>query len=156
MSAYGTDQGFADYCTAMGYTVPSGSVPAARMRGSMYVDNTYESRFPGIPTGGIAQDRAWPRTGAEDIYGSAVSGIPDRVVNASYEAALLELGTPGTLSAIIKTNEMTKRAKAGPVEVEYFDAKGDTIAGAVPMITKIEGLLYPLLTAANLPAVLVV
>jgi hypothetical protein len=160
MPGYGSDDGFTAYMSANGYTVPAGSIPAARARGSLYIDGAYADRFPGSPTGGMEQERAWPRTGAVDAYGNAVAhdAIPTRVVQASYEAALLELQTPGSLAVIATANERIKRMKAGSIELEYADnASTSAVVGAIPMSTRIEGLLAPLIDPARaLPAILVV
>lgn len=159
MAGYGSDDGFASWASDNGYTVPSGTVATARQRGSAYVDGLYEPRFPGSPTGGLSQERAWPRTGAEDRHGNAIASnvTPDRVVWASYEAALLELTTPGQLSVLTSEGERLKRLKAGSVELEYSEnARLSAVESAAPVSTRIDGLLYPLLTVANLPGVLVV
>ena len=68
MAGYGDDDGFQAFLTANGYTLPDGAPAAAvlRQRGSVYVDGTYSLRFSGSPTGGAAQEREWPRTGATD------------------------------------------------------------------------------------------
>lgn len=79
---------------------------------------------------------------------------PDEVKYAIIEAAVLEAATPGVLSAVVKANERIKRAKAAAVEVEFADG-GDTLAGAVPVVSKIEGLLEMLL-ARHMPGILVV
>ncbi|WP_318012501.1 DnaT-like ssDNA-binding protein [Mesorhizobium sp. BR1-1-13] len=52
----------------------------------MYRRHLRRARFSGQPTGGINQERAWPRTGAT-AYGSALASdlIPQRVIDASYE-----------------------------------------------------------------------
>jgi hypothetical protein len=158
MAGYGTNEGFTAYATAAGYTVPAGDIGAARQRGSTYVDGTYGDRFSGLPTGGVEQDRAWPRTGAT-AYGSALASdvIPVRVVNASYEAALLELQAPGSLSAVVSGSSLVKREKVeGAVEVEYaVSDKTDLATAARPVVTVIDGMLAPLLTVA-LPGILVV
>lgn len=160
MPGYGSDDGFTDYAAANGYTVPTGSIPAARARGSAYIDGAYADRFPGSPTGGLEQERAWPRTGAEDRYGNAIdpNAVPTRIIHAAYEAALLELTNPGSLAVVASENEKLKRLKAGSVELEYADSsRHSAVAGAVPMSTAIEGLLNPLIgAAALLPGVLVV
>ena len=159
MAGYGTDEGFAAWAAENGYTVPSGTVAAARQRGSVYIDGKYDGRFPGYPTGGAAQKRSWPRTGAEDRYGNAIASnaVPDRVVQASYEAALLELETAGSLSATTSEGERLKRLKAGSVELEYADSASFSAAeSASPVSTRIEGLLYPLLIVSDPPAVAVV
>ncbi|GAA2817210.1 hypothetical protein EDC40_103651 [Aminobacter aminovorans] len=158
MAGYGTNEGFTAYATAAGYTVPAGDIGAARQRGSTYVDGTYGARFSGLPTGGVEQERAWPRTGAT-AYGSALASdiIPVRVVNASYEAALLELQSPGSLSAVVSGSSLVKREKVeGAVEVEYaVSDKTDLAVAARPLVSVIDGMLAPLLTVA-LPGILVV
>jgi len=162
MAGYGTDEGFSAYVAENGYTLPDplGSITAARQRGSAYIDSVYGSRFTGSPTGGIEQERAWPRTDAEDIYENDIgsSSIPSRVIHASYEAAFLELVTPGSLSALVTENEKVKRLKAGSVEIEFAESSAlDAVSGASPLSTKIDGLLYPLIgTSLQLPAILVV
>lgn len=160
MPGYGDDAGFSAYMSANGYTVPAGSIPAARARGSLYIDGAYADRFPGDPTGGIEQDRSWPRTGAVDRAGHPIApdAVPTRVIQASYEAALLELQSPGSLSALATESERIKRMKAGSVELEYADnASMSAVIGAIPMSTRIEGLLAPLIGPARaLPAILVV
>lgn len=148
MAGYGDDSGFTAWATAAGHTVPAGSIPAARQRGSEYVDALYGDRFTGAPTGGIDQERAWPRTGAT-AYGSALATdlIPQRVVNASYEAALIELRKPGSLSIITDPAKRVKRQKVEGVEREFFEP-GNADGYAAPVSSVIDGLLAPLLCPA--------
>lgn len=163
MSGYGDDAGFTAYMTAAGYTVPTGSIPAARQRGSLYIDSTYGLRFPGVPTGGVDQDRAWPRTYATDWYGNAIDPdtVPVRVINASYEAALVELAKPGSLSVVTSTGKTVAKLKAGSVEIDYAASAADVtglypLGNVTPLSSIIEGLLAPLLVPALLPGVLIV
>ncbi|MCO6050848.1 hypothetical protein NGM99_13775 [Mesorhizobium sp. RP14(2022)] len=156
MAGYGSDEQFAAWAAAAGYTIPEGSVTAARQRGSDYVDGAYGARFPGTPTGGIEQERAWPRTGAS-AAGSAIGSdvIPARVVNASYQAALLELNAPGSLSVVADPSKRVRRQKVEGIEREFFEPGTDgPVTG--PVSTAIEGLLAPLLIPANAPAIMVV
>lgn len=154
MAGYGTDDGFTDYATAAGYEIPAGSIPAARQRGSVYIDGTYGARFAGKPTGGLEQEREWPRMG---VPGFDEDTIPKRVEHAAYEAALIELREPGSLSAIVSGTSLVKREKVeGAVEVEYaVSDKTDVAAAAQPVVTIIEGLLAPLLKVP-VPGILVV
>jgi hypothetical protein len=150
MAGYGTDEGFAAYAAANGYTVPTGTVAAARARGSAYIDGTYSLRFPGYPTGGIDQDREWPRTGASDRQGNAIApdAVPLRVINASYEAALIELTTPGSLAVIVVGSQRVVREKVeGAVEVEYArpTSASSAVLDSTPVVTIIAGMLAPLL-----------
>lgn len=147
MAGYGTDDAAQAYWLAAGYTVPAGNVASARQRGSAFIDGAYGARFTGVPTGGVDQERAWPRTGAT-AYGSALATdlIPTRVVHASYEAALIELRKPGSLSTITDPTKMVKRQKVDTIEREFFDP-GKLPDGVIPgpVYAIIDGLLAPLL-----------
>lgn len=155
MAGYGDDNELRLYAEARGIVLPEGSLGAVRQIGSVYVDGVYGPRFPGQPTGGIEQERAWPRTGAT-AFGQALSPtlIPRRVVEASYEAAIAEHLAPGSLSIVVTPNKRIVEVKAGSAGVRYSD-QGDAIEGAVPVLTVVEGLLAPLLIQ-SMPAVLVV
>lgn len=163
MAGYGDNPAFESYALAAGYTLPDGytqpQVTAGRQRGSMFVDR-YEPRFSGVRVGGFAQDRAWPRTGATTYYGEAIgAAIPAAVVDASYEAAFLELTNPGSLSPVVTGSATVKREKVGQLEVEYNASSStsiaDMVAMATPVVTTIEGLLWPFLNPV-LPGILVV
>ncbi|MDX0449106.1 hypothetical protein GOC61_17220 [Sinorhizobium medicae] len=155
MAGYGTNDGFTAYATEAGYVFPDGTTDAqkdaARQRGSLAVDR-YEPQFSGRRTGGYAQERAWPRTGATTYYGEAIPSneIPVAIVNASYEAAFLELTNPGSLSPVVTGSQTVKREKIGQLEVEYSSSSStdidDVVALATPVVTTIEGLLWPFLT----------
>ncbi|KKZ89060.1 DnaT-like ssDNA-binding protein [Rhizobium phaseoli] len=164
MAGYGDNTKAQAYWAAAGYVVPAGTsdsqITAARQRGSLVIDR-YEARFSGTRTGGFAQERAWPRTGASTYYGEAIPSdvVPAAIENASYEAAFLELTNPGSLSPVITGSATVKREKVGQLEVEYstFSSTNpaDIIAMATPVVTVIEGMLWPFLTAC-LPGTLVV
>lgn len=159
MAGYGSDGGFTAYMAAAGYTVPAGTIAAARQRGSVYIDGTFGYRFPGVPVGGADQDRAWPRIGAVDYYGNAISesAIPVAVINASYEAALIELTKPGSLTVVTSQAKQVSKLKAGSVEIDYANGTGsNTIAGATPQSTLIAGMLFSVIGPEFLPGVLVV
>lgn len=163
MAGYSTDEAFTAWLTANGYTLPVGSPIAAvlRQRGAVYIDGTYGLRFPGTPSGGAAQERAWPRTGATDRWGNVLeaSAVPSRVIEASFEAAWAEASSPGSLSASGSTAARVKREKVeGAVEVEYQASSSSSglLADLTPMITTVEGVLAPLLAPANIPHALVV
>lgn len=87
-----------------------------------YIDNNYS--WNGTK---YTKDQAlqWPRSGATDVDGYAidVDEIPIKVKNAVIEAAFLD--SEGT--DLFETEQITKKAKVGPVEVEYLDNgyKGD-------------------------------
>lgn len=164
MAGYGTNEGFTAYAEAAGYVFPDGTnddqKAAARQRGSLVIDR-YEPRFSGRRATGFAQERAWPRAGAVTQWGEAVpdADIPAAVVNASYEAAFLELTNPGSLSPVVTGSSQVKREKVGQIEVEYASSTSvsaaDMVALATPVITTVEGLLWPLLMPV-LPGIMVV
>lgn len=162
MAGYGDDNEFTTWLTDNGYTLPDGApAPAVlRNRGAGYIDGTYGARFSGIPTGGFAQERAWPRTGAY-AYGQPIGDnvIPDAVIKASYAAAWQEVTAPGSLSASGSEASRVKREKVeGAVEVEYQASSGEFSASSlVTLLTSVEGLLAPFLTVVStFPAILVV
>lgn len=149
MAGYGTDEAFATWLTANGYELPVDALDPAvlRQRGSAYIDGRYGYRFSGEPAGGISQERAWPRSGAEDMYGNSISSslIPSQVIEASYYAAWFEAGAPGSLATITNANAMVKRQKVDTIEREFFDPSKDPYALLGPTSSLIEGLLAPLL-----------
>ena len=73
---------------------------AALRRATAWLDGRYRNRWPGIRLYARAQALDWPRTGAQDREGNYITAttIPAEVVNATCEAALRELVTPGSLS----------------------------------------------------------
>lgn len=155
MTPYGTEIDFYAYAAFMGYHVPPGDIRPALARGSVYIDGLYGDRFSGKPAE-PDQDRAWPRTGAA-AYDQALADdlIPQRVISAAYEAALVELRKPGALSIFLDPSKRVKRQKVDTIEREFFDPGDDLLASATPILTTIGGLLSPLLVQP-VPAILVV
>ncbi|MCF3934342.1 hypothetical protein L1787_13075 [Acuticoccus sp. M5D2P5] len=155
---YGDAAGFSAYAAANGYTSPAGDIDAALARATTYLDGLYGRRFSGAPIGGAAQNREWPRAGAVDVYGYALPPevVPARVINATYEAALLELASPGSLSATITPDQRKVLTKVDKIEWEIVPGGKDGVEGATPTSTRIEGILWPLLMRADLPAAMVV
>jgi hypothetical protein len=164
MPGYGDNPGFTAYAMAAGYqisaTATDAEITAARQRRSLVVDR-YEPRFPGSRAGGYAQERAWPRTGAQTYSGEAIPDniVPEAIINACYEAAFLELEDPGSLSPVVTASTLVRREQVGALSVEYATPIGSSpeemAAGAIPVVTTIEGLLWPFL-CRPLPAIAVV
>lgn len=148
MAGYGSEAGFTAWLAENGHVLPAGApTPAILLqRGGQYVDNTYGSRFWGVPTLGIAQERAWPRTGAK-AYGQTIPDdtIPAAVEQASYAAAHHEAQNPGSLSVAASQASAVKREKVDVLEVEYVAGSGDVVADATVRLTAVEGLLGPFL-----------
>lgn len=159
VTVYGSETDFEAYAEQRGWVLPPGDIMPALLSGSLAVDR-YEPRFGGRRTGGFTQDRAFPRTGASTYYGEAIppDAIPLAIVSASYEAAFLELTNPGILSPVVTGSSAVKREKVGQLEVEYSSSSvsvADAVAMATPVVTMIEGLLWPFLVPV-LPGIAVV
>lgn len=145
MAGYGDDAGFAAWLADNGLTVPVGAVPAVlRNRGSDYLDAAYGSRLTcSYPTGGVSQERAFPRTGLPFVPADA---IPSAWVRASYRAAWLIANDPAALSATINPNARVTKEKVDVIEVSYAD-NGTVEAGRALGVldAEIDGLVSPYL-----------
>jgi hypothetical protein len=148
MASYGSDEGFTAWLAEQGYELPDDAPTAAvlRARGSAYVDG-YERFWTGTRTDGVAQELAWPRTGATMNCTVAIDDdvIPPAVVNAAYRAAWLEASTPGVLTGSAGTaGTRVKRQKVETIEREFFDDGKAEIGGGPSFIdSQIDGLLSP-------------
>lgn len=149
---YGTEDGFSEYCERNGYTIPSGDQESALYRASIYIDNTYGARFTGVKTGGRDQQRAWPRNGAYDSegWGYLATETPWQVDHATYEAALRELQSPGSLIPDVVPGQIIKSATIDVIQVEYAIGKADAKSQA-PTVPIIDGILASLFGAAVNP-----
>lgn len=152
MAGYGDDAGFDEYLAGRGLTLPAGapSKEVLRQRGSDYLDATYGPRLHcSAPTGGLDQERAWPRTGAT-ANGTeiATDNIPAAWVRASYRAAWIEASGSASLESTQAPNGRVKRERVeGAVEVEYFEG-GSVRAGSETLATidaEVDGLVRPYL-----------
>lgn len=169
---YGTLEGADAYHQARGNTAwaigPDDARKAALVRATDYIDGRYRvmmatgrwvSMFPGVRTAGRGQANEWPRTGARDNDGNAlpVDQVPVEVERATYEAALRELASPGSLSPDFVASEAVTKEKVGPIEVTYAEAATGDQPPNRPAIPLIDGILGPLLrTPSLMPAVMVV
>lgn len=140
MAGYGTDEGFLLWLRERGYELPDDAPSPAILRqlGSDYVDALYGRCFLGRPTGGLEQERAWPRTGAI-VAGMTVeeSSVPLAVVLSSYRAALMESQSPGSLITTSPAGRRVRRQKVEGIEREFFDDKDST----APINSAIDGFL---------------
>jgi hypothetical protein len=145
MAGYGTDADFTAWLAENGLTVPVGSVSAVlRQRGSAYLDGAYGSRLTcSYPTGGVQQERAFPRTGLPFVPSDA---IPRAWVQASYRAAYLIANDAGALSATINPNARVTKEKVDVIEVAYAD-NGAVVAGEALGVldAEIDGMVAPYL-----------
>ncbi|GGZ21760.1 DnaT-like ssDNA-binding protein [Asticcacaulis endophyticus] len=152
MAGYGTDQGFTDWLAANGYTlaIDPNQLAVLRQKGSSYIDATYGARFVGHQAGGVAQERAWPRSCAH-IRGIDITddAIPFAVIEASYHAARYAFINPDGLVVTGTASGQVKRKKVDVIEIEYQTASSDKLAQSItPLITSVDGLLAPYLRGA--------
>lgn len=112
----------------------------ALVRAAQALDGRYAQYWPGYR---YSEDQAldWPRTDAVDTDGYDLDALPQGIVDACCEAALIELVTAGSLS---EESELgVKREKAGSVEVEYASTQRTgypKIAHALRRIVRAGGL----------------
>lgn len=147
---YGDESGADTYHAAHGNTDWAGSnKPIAQLRGSEYIDHTFRSSFPGLKTDGRSQIREQPRTSNHDIEGNSIASdeVPTEVIEASYEAALLELVEPGTLFPEYDPSAQVRREKVGVIEVEYTAPHGSSSLRKT--IAVIIGIITPVLTGTG-------
>lgn len=153
MAGYGDDAAFATYLAGQGLTLPTGAPTAAvlRQRGSDYLDATYGPLLVcSAPTGGIDQERAWPRTGHRvNCQTIDVDAIPAAWVRASYRAAWLEAMSPGWASGTIDPNKRVKRQKVDTIEREFFDSAAAAEGGITGVVGNVDagiaGMVSPYL-----------
>jgi hypothetical protein len=149
MSSYGTLAASKAYHADRGNTAWAAAddpdLTIALLRGSEYVDARYRGAFSGAKTGERDQVREWPRTGATDAsgYTIATDAEPIEVEYATYEAALRELATPGSLLPDVTPSAQVKRKRIeGIIDTEYVAPSGP--ASARPVIAVIDAIMAPL------------
>lgn len=149
---YGSAADFTTYHTARGRTIPVGwddtAKNAALLVASEWIDFIYGQQFSGYRTGGFDQDREWPRQGAwartVPIHIFDTDDIPDRVKNATFEAAWRQLVTPGSLMVDYTPGKYRTVRVDGAISVDYrlFNYATDIQT----QIGIVDSLLWPLLT----------
>lgn len=158
MSAYGTDAGFTAYATARGEAsvgaASEADRDAARLRASEFIDGKFGHRFPGWRADGRDQVREWPRSFAADREGWPidVDEIPDEIERATYEAAVRELATPGSLTpdVTLTAREISKTETVGPISETTRYAGGASVGAAEPVLTILEKVLARLINTSRL------
>lgn len=151
MSHYGTVEDFEAYIEARAIEIPANThnddIKAALLIASEWLDNVFANSFSGYKTNGFLQVREWPRataiTNTYPVYVFATDEIPERIEHATYEAAVRELNTPGSLLKDYTPNKYNKVSIDGALSVEYksFNQSSETQI----QIPKIEQLVSPLL-----------
>lgn len=141
---------FDAYATSRGLTVPEGAEPTAKesalRRATTWIDAAYGSEFSGVRLRGREQALQWPRRGARDAEGDVISSeeVPVEIERAAAEAAMRELGSPGSLSPDVTTGRVEKSVSvSGAVSVEYAVGR-DVVDSQRPILTIIDDILRSL------------
>lgn len=149
---YGNAADARAYWTARGYTVPvdasdDSDVDAWLLVGSEWIDGTYRSSFGGLKVGQRAQIREWPRYDAydTDYYPIDAGTVPQEVINATYEAALRQGVSPGSLLVDYTPGKYSSVSIDGAISVKYDN--GLSAASVQTQYMIIDQILYPVLTA---------
>ncbi len=116
---YWTDRNNLDWATA-----DVADKEKALRDATVFIDGSYEGRWIGQHPGSSAQVLAWPRNNARDSEGRDVTGIPQRVKDATSRLAIEALSA--FLVSAEERDGRIQRAKVGPLDVTYF---ADAAAG---------------------------
>lgn len=114
--------------------------PALR-RATVWLDASYRDRWPGLRVYRRLQALEWPRSAVFDRDGWAVdyTTIPPEITQATCEAALRELATPGSLSPDYVASQQVAATSAGPVSVTFRDVGG--VGAVLPILTVVDAIL---------------
>lgn len=152
---YGDATNFVAYHAARGKDVSSYDddvINAALVVASTWIDGIYGDSFVGHKTGGFTQADQWPRIGAtvsdgadkwKNYYTFPDNVIPDQVKHATYEAALRQIESPGSLQPDYTPSKYKRVSIDGALSVEY--APFSSAADVAPDISIVDTLLWPLL-----------
>lgn len=148
--AYGDTEGFQSYWNDRGQQVAiiafdDDQISAALLVASGYLDAAFMSQWMGLKHDGRAQIREWPRDGVQDIYGYAIDNTvpPREVVNATYEAALRQLQTPGVFFKDYNPSKYKSVSVSGAVAAVFAVGSAYDFQTQMPQIAAI---LMPILT----------
>lgn len=157
MSFYGSYDEFLVYCDERGYEVTHSEsrVEAALLVASEWLDATYRKFFQGLKVGQRYQIREWPRTGVVDNYGYAVASneVPWEIEHATFEAALRELASSGSLTVDYVPPKYKSVSIDGAVSVQYASVSSGW--ELQPEFLKIDQILAPILRQQNFNSPLV-
>lgn len=148
---YGTATGFKAYWSARGSDQSAkldADVNVALLIASEFIDRSFRSQWQGLKVGQRDQIRDWPRSGVIDRDGNAVeSDVPPvEVENATYEAALRQLTTPGIFFKDYTPGKYKSVSITGALSVEYAIGNAYSFQTQMPAIGLI---LEPVLGCAG-------
>lgn len=151
--AYDTLVNFKAWCLLVSKTpsVDDEVSNAAIRRGTTWLDGIYAKRWPGVRANGRSQRRAWPRLNALDFDGAVIDSltIPQEVIWASFEAAMVETLSPNTLSPSVTAGSQKTLVKMEGLEWKLAQPAGGSVQDFIPTLTAVEILLQSILTASR-------
>lgn len=148
--------------------VADDAIEQALRRASRYLDGRYRYRWLGIRTNGREQGLEWPRRGvvlsspytlpsSPYTYGYfppvewpalswtiAEDEVPREVKDATAEAAIRELASPGSLTPDRTPARQVLQQTVGPITTVYAN-----VAATRPIVTVIDEILAPLLNRTS-------
>ncbi len=149
-NSYISEDTFDNYCEDRGITPASGDTEAAAIRASTAIDAEYGGSFPGYRVMGRNQGLEWPRLQAYDNQYWLIVGdeVPKEIVQATCEATIRELASPGSMmpDLVRGGNIKRKRIKVDAVETETEWAGN---AEARTTFTLIRGILARILSGGS-------
>lgn len=140
---YHADRGNAAWAAAA--ASPDTARIAALVRASGWIDGRYRDRFSGTRTEGRTQPLQWPRVDATDVDGEDIASdeVPVEIKSATFEAALRELASPGSLAPDFTRQGQTTMEKVGPITIQYAELY--SAEDVQPCIRAIDHILAPLI-----------
>lgn len=155
--SYGSEAESLAYHAAQGNTSWGASTSllreAALRRAAVWLDGEYRTKWPGTKLNGRTQALDWPRSGAQDIDGFDVSSetIPNEIKKAQFEAALVELGSPGSLSPSVTMASVIKSESVGPLSTTYDTSLMTGVSALAPTLLSVERALSSLVRRSDGP-----
>lgn len=152
MMFYGSAEGFREYHEERGREIPAtwdnDKIDSALLVASEWLDSIYGDIWIGYPKDGFEQELMWPRKDATIFniippYTFEDDVIPLRVINATYEAALREATTPGSLMIDFTPSKYKSVRVEGAIQVEYNSFFSSSEIQT--QLTTVQSLMAPLI-----------
>ena len=148
-NSYIDQDAFEEYAETHGIELASdvvAEIEAALIRASAAIDARYYGAYPGDRAKGRSQGLQWPRIAAYDSSGWLIGDdeIPVEVINATCEAAIRELQSPGSMMPDLERGGQIQSIRAGSVGITYSAA-----ASAQTTFTLIDGIMSNILNGAG-------
>lgn len=143
-NSYVDEDTFDEYLDTRSLTVSDGDKEAALIRASTAIDARYSASYPGYQKSGRDQGLQWPRAAAYDVSGWLIRDdeVPKEVIQATCEAAVRELASPGSMMPDLERGGQIQSLRAGSVGITYA-----ANATAKTTFTLIDGIMANILSS---------